>query len=171
MNKKQSWVRLGSILRPQGNKGEVKVNLLLPLPEKTKTVFIDDNENNKKQYCVRKIRQQNKFVIFQFENIQNINQAEEIRGKTIWLPEFKLPKNMYLVKDIIGLEVYTIDGEYLGKITEVTETGANDVYTIKNVDKEFMIPALKKVVVEITKTKMTVALLPELKESTLTNTD
>ena len=60
----------------------------------------------------------------------------------------KLPEGRYFVADMIGCEVYDTNGAYCGRLTDVLETGANDVYVIKG-EKRLMIPALKKLLKEV----------------------
>jgi 16S rRNA processing protein RimM len=60
-----------------------------------------------------------------------------------------LPEGVYYHYQIIGLGVYTVDGDYLGKIMSIFETGSNDVYVVRGEDKEYLIPAIKDVIKEI----------------------
>ena len=55
----------------------------------------------------------------------------------------KLPEGRYFISDLIGCQVKDTDGKAYGKLTDVLETGANDVYVIKG-EKTLMVPALKK---------------------------
>ena len=62
----------------------------------------------------------------------------------------KLPADTYFIADLLGCRVETLSGEYLGEIADVQETGSNDVYIVHGGPKgEILIPALKKVVVEV----------------------
>jgi 16S rRNA processing protein RimM len=76
-------------------------------------------------------------------------------------------ENHYLVRDLAGCEVVTVEGEILGQLTDVLATGSNDVFVIKNSDKEKYIPALKSVVlsIDLSNKKITVLLPPGLKET------
>ena len=60
----------------------------------------------------------------------------------------KLPEGRYFVADMIGCEVYDTNGAYYGKLTDVLETGANDVYVIQG-EKQLMVPALRKLLKEV----------------------
>jgi len=77
----------------------------------------------------------------------------------------KLASDTYFIADLIGIDVYTLEGENLGSIINVFSTGSNDVYEIKKPDgKTFLIPAIKEVVkeVDIEKRSMKIELLEGL---------
>jgi 16S rRNA processing protein RimM len=76
-----------------------------------------------------------------------------------------LPEGHYYIFQLVGSRVYTTGGEFLGILTEVLTTGANDVYVVKGTGKkEILIPALKDVVrkIDLARREMTVALPPGL---------
>lgn len=90
-----------------------------------------------------------------------MNAAEKLRGQYLWIPREeakKLPEGSFFIADLIRCNVYTQEEEHLGSIKEVIHTGSNDVYVIKGVKGEILIPALKKVVlnVDIEAKRMTV---------------
>ena len=62
----------------------------------------------------------------------------------------KLPKNTYFIADLIGLEVYTEEGKLLGKVDDIYNTGASDIYVIKDeLGKQILLPAIKDVIKQI----------------------
>ena len=62
----------------------------------------------------------------------------------------KLPKNTYFIADLIGLEVYKEDGSLLGKVDDIYNTGASDIYVIKDtLGKQILLPAIKDVIKQI----------------------
>ena len=61
--------------------------------------------------------------------------------------EEKLPEDTYYIVDLIGLDIYTEDGELLGKLDDVFSTGSNDVYVVKDgVGKQILLPAISDVI-------------------------
>ena len=74
-------------------------------------------------------------VIVKFKGIDNINDVEKYRKKSLYVTRenaVKLKKNEYFIADLIGLSVIREDnGEVLGELTDVLQTGANDVYEVK----------------------------------------
>jgi 16S rRNA processing protein RimM len=86
------------------------------------------------------------------ENIDDMDTAESFRNTFVSIFDDQLrelPEDSYYLFDLEGMEVYTTDGEYLGKINDIYQTGANDVYEIVNNSKSFLIPAVKDVVKEV----------------------
>jgi 16S rRNA processing protein RimM len=78
-----------------------------------------------------------------------------------------LPEGQYYQHQLLGLQVYEESGELLGSLVRVLETGANNVYVVREPDgKELLLPAIKDVVrqIELTEKKMIVHLLPGLRE-------
>jgi 16S rRNA processing protein RimM len=94
--------------------------------------------------------------------------AEHFRGAEIRLrfdDVDPLPEGEYYHWQILGLQVSTLDGQFLGQVSQILETGANDVYIIRNVDgKEQLLPAIKQVIkaVDLEAGKLIVELLPGL---------
>ncbi len=151
----KSFIIIGKIVSTQGNKGEVKV---VPLTNsidrfrKLTDIFIKKG-NNKKLLNINNLKIKKNTVILKFEGIENIEKAEMIVGSFLEVKRsnaIKLPKDTYFIFDIIGLEVYTNENELLGKVENIISTGSNDVYVVKNKDKqEILIPAIREVIKNI----------------------
>lgn len=159
-------IKVGQILTTHGHKGEVKVFPLTDNSERFKAleyVYLEMPEGNKKVH-LENVRGYKNFVILKFKEITDMSLAEMLRGLYIIIEEKQLvdlPENHYFIFQIIGLEVYE-NGTYLGKIIDVIETGSNDVYIVKNQEKEILIPALKSIVKEINlENKKMIVVLPE----------
>lgn len=91
-------------------------------------------------------------VLISFRGITDRSQAEALIGSELYIPKEFLPdldEDTHYWLDLIGMDVYTIDREYLGRIDSIIETGSNDVYVVKNDQREVLIPALGSVVVDI----------------------
>ena len=108
------------------------------------------------------------FVILKFRGIDNINDIEKYKGKSLLVDRehaVKLKKDEYFIADMIGMDVFTEDGELFGALKDVMETGANDVYIIETSDgKEVLVPAIKQCIldVDIENRKMVIHLLAGL---------
>lgn len=77
----------------------------------------------------------------------------------------KLPKDTYFIRDLIGIEVYTNDGEKLGIIDDIFKTGSNDVYVVRNsLGKQILLPAISSVIekIDLENKKVTVNLIKGL---------
>lgn len=149
------FIIIGKVVSTQGNKGEVKV---LPLTDSTDrfqslaSIFIRNN-NIRKTLNIEKIRSKENAVILKLENIDNVEKAKMIVGSFLEVERknaLKLPKNTYFIFEIIGLGVYDENNIFLGKVENVISTGSNDVYIVKNKNKEELyIPATREVVKNI----------------------
>ncbi len=89
--------------------------------------------------------------------------AQELRGKFLQVPEdqaIPLEEGEYFLFQLIGLDVEMVDGERLGKLTEVIETGANNVFVVQGEAGELLIPDISEVVHEVDFQQNKVKVLP-----------
>ena len=117
-----------------------------------------------KVYKIDGVREHNNGILMKFENINTPEDAKLLNGKLLTVSKAEaapLNEGEYYVFDIIGLTVYDTQGEVLGEVRNILQTGSNDVYEVKDGEgREILIPALKKVVkeIDIENKKMTVDL-------------
>lgn len=163
-------IAIGKIVSPHGIKGEIKVFPWTDNPERFRQlteVWIVHGETLRKIH-ITGARQQRNGLILAARELQTADQAEAVRNWTIEIEKEDLPvlpEGSFYIFDLIGLQVSTLSGEELGLVADVLQTGANDVYVVKNPQgKEVLIPALKSVVVEVdfARRKMVVNPLPGL---------
>ena len=164
------FITIGKIVSTQGNKGEVNI---LPLTNSTDrfknlvTVFLRNN-NSQTTLNIEKIRIKENTVILKLKDIESIEEAKIIVGSFLEVERknaVKLPKNTYFIFEIIGLEVYTENNIFLGKVENVISTGSNDVYIVKGKNKkELFIPAIHEVVknVNLEKKRITIKMVDGL---------
>jgi 16S rRNA processing protein RimM len=98
------------------------------------------------------LRAQNRVWIVEFEEVTSREQAEELRGKEIFIERDRLPglaEGEYYQFQLIGLLVETTQGRELGILKAVLETGGNDVYVVEGSGAEVLVPAIEEVVVEV----------------------
>ena len=151
----EQFLRVGVISSTHGIRGEVKV---FPTTDdvkrfkKLKNVILDTGKEHL-NLEVEGVKFFKQFVILKFKGIDNINDIEKYKGKDLLVDRanaVKLRKDEYFVVDLIGLEVFTEDGEKFGTMKDVLETGANDVYIIDSLEHgEVLIPAIKQCVLDI----------------------
>ncbi len=149
---KKQYLETGKIVNVHGLKGEVKVYPWCDSPEllcEFDTLYTNQGKNSIE---IESSRVQKNMVIMKFKGVDTVEQANELRNKVLYLnrDDLELDDNTYFIQDLIGLEVYDVDtNAYYGILSDVLETGANDVYTIKNEElhKEFLIPAIPQVVI------------------------
>lgn len=163
---------IGKILKPQGRHGEVKVEIITSFPEhfcKLGAVFIRKTEDWL-SYSVDDVRLTEKFVFIKLAGIDSIDQAEQLRGEYLYIPENdleNLSESEYYIHDLIGIQVYDQKDTLLGEIVDVELLPANDVYTVKLLDGSIhTIPAINDVVklVNVEQNKMIIQVLDGLFE-------
>ena len=140
----------GKIVNTHGVMGDVKALCLADSPaffKKIKTVYIDG-----KPLSLKGIKEHKGNLIMRLEGIDNMDKAETLRGKDVFVKREDappLPKGRHYIVDLIGLEVFKEDGEKIGEIRDVFATGSNDVYEVLGNGREYYIPVIDDVVKEI----------------------
>ena len=156
--------QVGVITSTHGIKGEVKV---FPTTDNVKRfkknmeIILDTGKENI-QLTVESVKFFKQFVILKFKGIDNINDIEKYKTKSLYVTRanaVRLRKDEYFIADLLGVDVWEDNDEKLGVLKDVIETGANDVYVITLEDgKELLIPAIKECIldVDVENRKMTV---------------
>lgn len=149
-----TYIRIGKILSTQGNRGALRVLPLTDFPERfQKMTHVQVAINDLlRELNIEDARFHKKYVIIKFKEIQNMNAACDLKGGYLVVTRdelMPLPKDNFYIFDLIGLEVFELDGVRLGIITDIIKTGSNDVYVVETGAKPLLIPALKQVVQEI----------------------
>ena len=165
----EDLLKVGVITTTHGVRGEVKV-----FPTTDPERFLDleyvilDAGREMKKLEIRNVKFFKNLVILKFDGIDNINDIEKYKGKSLLVDRehaVKLKKDEYFIADMIGMDVFTEEGELFGALKDVMETGANDVYIIEMTDgKEVLVPAIKQCIldVDIENRKMVIHLLEGL---------
>ena len=162
------YLQVGKIVNTHGIKGEVKVVPLTDDPrrfEELNEVFVG-TDNKKEVFNIESIKYSKNTVIIKFKESSDMNYAEKLKEMFIYVDRkkaVKLPEGRYFICDLIGMEVSELDGNKLGVLVDVLQTGSNDVYVVKNDEnKEILIPALKSVLKEVSVENKTMKVeLPE----------
>ena len=146
---KKEYLEAGKIVTTHGIRGEVKIMPYTDTPEllaEFDRLFIG---KNKDEVVIERSRVFKNMVIAKIEGIDTPEEAEKLRNKMLYMhrDDLELDEDTYFVADLIGLEVKDADtGAVYGKIVDVMQTGANDVYVIKG-EREYLVPAIADVVV------------------------
>jgi 16S rRNA processing protein RimM len=168
-----TFLILGRVLRPHGIRGELRIEILTDYPERIvagSKIYIGadpDDAATATLYEVTKARTHQKYLILQFAEIPDRNAAELLRGQYIMITlgdAIPLEEGEFYLYQAIGLAVYTDEGEHLGQVSEIIETGANDVYVVHGLRGELLLPAIDECVldVDIDANKMTVHIMDGL---------
>jgi 16S rRNA processing protein RimM len=156
-------------VRAHGLRGEVSVTLLTDFPERFETtewVYLG-NEFEATPYRLEKYRWHKQNVLLTLAGVTDRNEAETLKGQFVQVPieeAVPLPDGSYYLYQLIGLRVESTEGEFLGAITEVMETGANNVYVVRQEDREILLPAIPDVIksIDITQGIMVVQVIEGL---------
>jgi len=145
------YLAIGRIVRAHGLHGEVSVKVLTEFPERFETtewVYLG-NEFEATPYRLERYRWHKKNLLLTLSGISDRTQAEQLRGQFVQVPleeAVSLPEGSYYLYQLIGLQVITVDGQSLGSVHNILDTGANDVYVIEGDDRQILLPAIDDVV-------------------------
>lgn len=165
-------LEVGKIVNTHGLRGEVKVVPWTDYPE----VFEDieyvyiKRRNESERLNIKGIKYQKNNLIIKFEEIKDIDEAQKYKNQVIYAEREmlgELPEGVYYIADLIGLEVVTDEGEKIGVIADVFNTGSNDIYDVKREGKKnLLLPVIDEVVlsIDIDSKKVTVHMMEGLDE-------
>ncbi|MFH0345648.1 ribosome maturation factor RimM [Bacillus vallismortis] len=167
------WFNVGKIVNTHGIKGEVRVISKTDFAEErykpgnTLYLFID-GRNEPMEVTVNTHRLHKQFHLLQFKERQSMNEVEELKNAIIKVPEEDLGElnaGEFYFHEIIGCEVFTEDGQLIGKVKEILTPGANDVWVIgRKGKKDALIPYIESVVkhIDVSEKKIEVELMEGL---------
>lgn len=149
----KQYLETGKIVGTHGVKGMVRVQPWCDSPDflkQFKKIYTDANGVN--MLTVTSSNPHGNVVLMALKGIDSIEKAETLRNKVIYIDrkDAKLPEGRYFIDDLVDCTVYDADSnKVLGTLTEVSSTGANDVWHIKSDDKEYLVPAIDEVIVSV----------------------
>ncbi|MCG0277203.1 MAG: ribosome maturation factor RimM [Thermanaeromonas sp.] len=163
-------VAVGKILTTHGHRGEVKIWPWTDFPQRFRpgTKLWLRSRQGSERVTITSSRPHGRHLILKFAEIPDMAAAERLRNAILEVDPWEvepLPPGRYYVFQLIDCEVFTVEGEFLGKLKDVQKTGANDVFVVVTREgREILLPALKKVVkeIDIHKKIIKVKLLPGL---------
>lgn len=151
----EDLLQVGIITQTHGIRGEVKV---FPTTDdvkrfkKLKEVILDTGKE-KISLEIEGVKFFKQYAILKFKGFDNINDIERYKGKNLFVTRdnaVKLRRDEYFIADLIDLEVYDEEDKYLGILTNMIETGANDVYEVRFEDgRQVLFPAIKQCILDV----------------------
>lgn len=166
------YLEVGKIVNTFGIRGEVK---LVPFTDdikrfnKLKNVYIE-KKKELESHKIENVKYTNNMVIIKIEGIDSIEAAEKYKNCIMKIDRkdaIKLPKDTFFIADLIGLPVYTDEGNLLGKVDDIYNTGSSDIYVVKDeLGKQILLPAIKDVLkdIDLENEKITVHIIKGLLE-------
>lgn len=162
---------IGQIRKPHGVRGEMKVTPHTELPERftwLDTVFLSrwDDDQNPNEVSIRNVRFDNDDVLLKLEGCETRESADLLRNHWLFVPieqAIPLEEGEYYLFQLMGLRVYA-DDDYLGEVVDVLETGANNVFVVRDGEQERLLPDIPDVILDINfeDCRIAVHLLPGL---------
>jgi len=156
---KNGFLPVGKIVGAHGIKGNIKVYSYaesLSVFEPGSSILVINAEGSEKTYKIKWVKPHTRVFLLSLKGIESLDSVETLIGSELFIEKADLPEledGSYYWLDIIGLSVFTTDEQYLGKVESIIATGSNDVFVVKDPNKEqeneTLIPALESVVLEI----------------------
>lgn len=147
------FLRIGLVVKPQGVRGELKVQPLTDDPGRfaaLQSIYLE-GKGGMAPHAVTSVSVREDGVYLKMEGISDRNQAELLRGCYLCVDRehaVKLPEGRYFICDLIGCRVLDSGGRELGVLSDILQHGAADVYVVSG-ERPFMVPALKKLLCEV----------------------
>ena len=167
MSDSKEFVAVGQVIGAHGNDGGLNIKVLSDVPNRFdpgQVLVIDGRPFN----VARSRLTGPSTRILWLEEVSGLDQARPLQGRWLSIPEKDVPQpaeGEYFHYQLVDMAVYTEEGELLGNITQILETGSNDVYVIEGPAGELLVPATGQVVlnVDVEGGRMTVRLLEGLR--------
>jgi len=141
------FITVGKVLALSGVKGKIKVEAATDFPQRfasSATVYI-----KRQPMTIDSVEWRKGKAIVKLDAIDSIEGAEKLRGQLVEIHHsqvYPLPEGQYYHFELIGLEVWTTQGELVGSITEVLAGESNDNYIVRGARGEVLVPAIDDVV-------------------------
>ena len=151
----EDLLQVGIITSTHGVRGEVKVYPTTDDPRRFRRLkeVVLDTGKEKMNLEIEGVKFFKQFVILKFKGLDNINDIEKYRQKSLYVTRknaVRLQRDEYFIADLIGLKVQDEDGKEPGTVKDVIETGANDVYEVEMADgKSLLLPAIKQCILNV----------------------
>ena len=149
---KEDFVSVAKILGFHGINGEVRVGYTKgheAILKGAKSFFMKKNDDFV-EFPVSSVRFHKKYMLVKFTQFNSINDVQAFQNCFLFMEKSKfdslLEKDEYLVTDLIGMEVFSKNDEFIGKIDNVDSNGATDILSVKFEDKNYFIPFVKELV-------------------------
>lgn len=145
----------GEIVRTRGLRGCLKVLSYLdtgsmgPRPD---AIYLEDDQGQRQRYELKKIDLAGKAFFIELKEIDDVEAAKHFVGRKVYFSREILkilPEGEYYYHEIIGMNVHTVEGNFIGTIESVFPTGSNDVYVCKSAGREILLPAISAVIKRI----------------------
>ncbi len=165
-------LRIGVVTSPHGIKGEVKVYITTDEPERFLQIsdLVVDNHKEYRKMAIEDVKYFKNMVILKLSGIHDMDEAAAYRNADLLIHRSQsspCKEGEYFIADLIGMEVVNEKGEEVGTLTDVYETGANNVYEVtKKNGKQLLLPKIPECIlhVDVENKRMQVYVMPGLED-------
>ena len=159
---------VGEIVKTHGLQGCIKMISYLETKStfsKSDFIYVETSPGHKHRFGLKKVSASGKAFFLELNEINDVEAAKNLVGCKVYLSKSilkKLPEGEYYFQDIIGMNVFSENGKFIGNIESIFSTGSNDVYVCRAPDREILLPAISDVIkhIDIQQRIMTV-IIPE----------
>lgn len=145
-----AYVTIGRVRSPHGLEGEVRILILTDNPGRFapgSRIYVQ-----RRPYVIEQARVNRREAVVKLQHLDSRDQVQRLVGTDVEIPADwvdTLPQDTYYYFQLLDMEVWTTAGEYLGEITEIIETGSNDVYVVHGGLREILVPAIASVIQQV----------------------
>lgn len=153
------WFNVGRIVNTHGIRGEVRVLSTTDFEEErfavgNRLAAFKKDDKKPTWVTIESVRRHKNFILLTFEGMDNINMVEPFKEGLLKVTKDQmtddlLQENEFFFYEIIGCEIVSEEGEKIGVVSDILQTGANDVWVVKGAKKEHYIPYIEDIVKEI----------------------
>ena len=151
------YLVVGFLRRPHGVRGEIIMDVHTDFPERLQSgrkLFVGEEH---KLMSLSGARPHAKGVLVKFNGIETPEAAGELRNQWVYVEAAdvpSLPEGKLYQHELFGFQVVDENNVSLGELVEIIETGANDVYVVRDeAGKEILLPAIPSVILETDSTR------------------
>jgi len=161
-----NFLVIGKVIKAHGLKGLLKVHSYADSEETfqdSPTVFLSKADwEDVREFTVVSVAAYKKGVLMSLEGVISIEIAESLKGAEICIEKDSMARadDEYFWHELVGLKVFLDTGDYLGDVSGIISEKGNDIYVIRNGDREWPIPATHEVVREISLESGTMTICP-----------
>jgi len=147
------YLTVGFLRRPHGVHGEIVMDLHTDFPERLKRgrkLLVSEEHT---PFTIQGVREHQNGVLIKFDGVENPEDAGKLRNQWVYVKSSEvppLPEGQIYQHELFGFKIVNENGVTLGELVEIIETGANDVYVIRNgAGKELLLPAIPSVILDL----------------------
>lgn len=150
----ENLLLVGKVIRPHGLGGLLRIYSYARSGDtflKAGHVFLKIDPEEFSEYRIVSVKTHGNAILLRLDGLNSLEDAEIYRGAEIWIRKDGLIRTdgEYFWFEIIGIEVRLENSRYIGRVKEILETGSNDIYVVREGEKEFLIPAVHHVIKKI----------------------